>query len=179
MKLILETERFILREIGNSDAEALFKMDSDPQVMRYLGQKPLMEIAQTYAYINDLQQQYDQTGIGRWAVIRKEDQKLVGWCGLKKIKEMNGHFDITELGYRFLAETWGKGSATETALACLNYGFNTLNIKTIYAIADVENLASNKILEHKLGFENRGTFVDPQDMASCYWYELIAAKFLN
>lgn len=84
-------------------------------------------------------------------------------------EEVNGFKNVYELGYRFLPGFWGKGYATESAKASLDLGFNQLNADKIYAYADIENQTSNYILT-KLGFENKGTFLDKGD--HCYWYEL-------
>lgn len=177
MTLRLETERLLLRELEISDAEQLFLLDSNPQVMRYVGMKPLEEIEETRKQIQMIRQQYVDNGIGRWAVIEKESGLLIGWSGLKILRNpVNGFKDVYELGYRFLPEKWGKGYATETAKASLNYGFNTLKTDIFYAYVHEENEASIKTLE-KLGFENKGRFEDEGDI--CIWYELKKENFKN
>lgn len=65
--------------------------------------------------------------------------------------------NVYELGYRFLPEYWGKGYATETARAALNYAFNEIKTDVVYAMAVTENTGSNRVLQ-KLGFEELGTF---------------------
>ena len=105
-----------------------------------------------------------------YTLIEKETNKFIGWSGIKLLTdEVNGYKNVYELGYRFLPDFWGKGYATESAKASLDLGFNQLNADTIYAYADVENQSSNYILT-KLGFENKGTFLDEGDI--CNWYEL-------
>jgi len=174
MKIYLETERLILREIVPEDAESFFAMDSDPEVVKYVGIKPLTDINQSIEMIGSIRNQYKENGIGRWAVVRKEDGRMIGWSGLKLIKEINNHQNIHDLGYRFTPEYWGKGYATETAIAVLNYGFNEMKLDKIFAYADVENEASNHVLR-KLGFEEKETFIDEGD--NCFWYELNNEKF--
>lgn len=65
------TERLVLRPLEMSDALSLFKLDSDPLVMKYLGNQPLTDISQVYTYLENIINQYTQNGIGRWAVIEK------------------------------------------------------------------------------------------------------------
>ncbi|ARS38565.1 GNAT family N-acetyltransferase [Sphingobacteriaceae bacterium GW460-11-11-14-LB5] len=158
MKIFAETERLILRELIPADAEGMFEMDGDPEVHLYLGNKPLKSIAQSIADIEFIRKQYTENGIGRWAVIEKATGNFVGWSGLKLIKEFtNNHIDYYDLGYRFSKRFWGKGYATETAIAARDYGFNELNLYEIFGIADIRNLGSIHVLE-KVGLKKINLF---------------------
>lgn len=101
MKTIMETNRLILREIVPSDLEALFELDSDPEVHKYLGNKPVKTIKESQKYIDSLQQQYIERGIGRWTVVLKETQEFIGWSGLRLNTEfpMNGFTNYYDVGY--------------------------------------------------------------------------------
>ena len=170
MKLPIITERLILRKITPEDLDHMFLLDSNPEVVKYVGITPLTKKEESAKVIDNIINQYENNGTGRLAVIEKETNKFIGWSGIKLLTdEVNGFKNVYELGYRFLPEFWGKGYATESAKASLELGFDQLNTDKIYAYADVENQASNYILT-KLGFENKGTFVDKGD--NCYWYEL-------
>ncbi len=170
MKLPIITERLILRKITPDDLEDMFLLDSNPDVVKYVGIQPLTKKEQSLTMIENIINQYQNNGTGRLAVIEKETNRFIGWSGIKLLtEEVNGFKNVYELGYRFLPEFWGKGYATESALASLDLGFNQLNADKIYAYADVDNDSSNHILT-KLGFENKGTFLDEGD--NCYWYEL-------
>lgn len=168
--MYLETQRLILRKFEETDAERLFLLDSNPEVMKYIGVPPLSDISESENVIKMIQQQYIDNGVGRLAVIEKESGLLIGWSGLKLItQEINGYNNIYDLGYRFIPEYWGKGYALESAKASLDFGFNDLKAETIYAHAHSENEGSNHILR-KLGFEKTGEFTEPD--GSCFWYEL-------
>ncbi|KFC20400.1 GNAT family N-acetyltransferase [Chryseobacterium sp. FH1] len=170
MKLPIITERLILRKLTKDDVDNIFLLDSNPDVMKYVGVPPSISKEQSEKMIENILNQYEKNGTGRLAVIEKETNKFIGWSGIKLLtEEVNGFKNIYELGYRFLPEFWGKGYATESAKASLDLGFNQLNADKIYAYADVENQSSNSILT-KLGFENKGEFLDNGD--NCYWYEL-------
>jgi len=171
MKIYVETERLILREILSSDAEALFELDSDPLVHRYLGNKPIKSIEAAQKAIANIRAQYLNQGIGRWAVIEKSSGDFMGWSGLKLNfeKTMNKHSNFYDIGYRLMPRFWGKGYATESAIAAMDYGFNILNIETIVGLADVENLASNAILK-KIGLKYIEDF--PYEKVRVSWYEL-------
>ncbi|WP_316794825.1 GNAT family N-acetyltransferase [Pedobacter agri] len=156
--IIIETERLILRELEETDVEGMFTLDSDAQVHQFLGNKPVSTINQSKADIKFIRAQYIENGIGRWAVIEKESNQFVGWSGLKLIKEnINYHCNYYDIGYRFISKFWGKGYATESARAVLEYGFSTLKLNEIIGIADVENQASINVLE-KLGLKKINIF---------------------
>jgi len=148
MKIFAETERLLLRELLPADAEGMFERDSDPDVHLYLGNNPIKSLAESKNDIEFIRDQYEKLGIGRWAVIEKETGDFVGWSGLKFItKSTNNHINYYDLGYRFIKRSWGKGYATETAKAAIDYGFETLNLDFIIGIADVHNQGSINVLE--------------------------------
>jgi ribosomal-protein-alanine N-acetyltransferase len=157
-KIFVETERLILREILPSDAEELFAMDSDPDVHRYLGNKPIQTIEEVQNAIRRIRNQYIENGIGRWAVLEKENCDFIGWSGLKLENEQRGnHINYYDLGYRFHNNYWGKGFATEAALASMEFGFSKMGLEVINATADVENAASINVLT-KSGLKLLETF---------------------
>lgn len=173
----LETERLILRALEEADFERMFLMDSDPEVMKYIGVPPLTDINESKEVIQMIRKQYEENGVGRLAVVEKESGLVVGWSGLKLLtKAVNGYQNVLELGYRFVPESWGKGYATESGIASLNYGFHELNAEVIYAYAHSEHEASNHILR-KLGFQKTSEFEEPDGI--CFWYELKREKFIK
>lgn len=151
---IIETERFLIREITLEDVEGMFELDSNPNVQRYVGNSPVTSRAEVIKTIESIRNQYKANGIARWAVIEKKTQQFVGWTGFKLNTEyeMNGMKDVFDLGYRFIESHWGKGYATETALACLDYAFKHLPFDPIYGGAEIGNHASNHILK-KVGMK--------------------------
>ena len=160
MEIFAETERLILRELLPIDRNGLFAIDSDPEVHIYLGNNPVENIEKIDDNIKFIRKQYVDNGIGRWAVIEKSTNNFIGWAGLKLIRELtNNHIDYYELGYRLNKSYWGKGFATESAKASLQYGFNTLNLNKIYAIADSKNVASRNVIE-KIGLKYIETFTN-------------------
>lgn len=169
MKNTLDTPRLHFREIRLEDAPALFALDSDPEVMRFLGMDPLTDISQTLTVIASIQAQYEQYGIGRWAAIEKASGACIGWAGLKFIEELNGVKRTHDLGYRFLKSSWGKGYATEAAKAFIDFGFREMNLPRITAYADVNHKASRAVLE-KCGLRAGNTFEDSGDL--CVWYAI-------
>jgi ribosomal-protein-alanine N-acetyltransferase len=177
MNLILETERLLLREILPTDAEAMFALDNNPNVHRYLGNKTVETIEQCQGYIESIRNQYIQNGIGRFAVVLKETNEVIGWSGIKFITEYeNDHINFYDIGYRLQEKHWGKGYASESAKAWLDYGFNEMNIPKMYASANKENSGSIKILK-KIGMQIVSEF-DWREIP-CYWFELENERFKN
>ncbi|SDX83861.1 GNAT family N-acetyltransferase [Flavobacterium degerlachei] len=173
----IETERLILRKLIPSDDEGMFLLDSNPNVHRYLGNKPVTSIEESREYINNILIQYIQNGVGRFAVILKETNEFIGWAGLKFITEpVNERLNFYDIGYRFIEDYWGKGYAQEAAKAWLDYGFNQLKIQKICAYADIENKGSRKILE-KIGLQHISEFDD--EGTTCAWLELTKTDYLK
>ena len=170
MNLILETDRLILREMLVSDAEALFEMDNNPKVHQYLSNKPLTDISEVHSYIQLVREQYIQNNIGRFVVVLKETNKLMGWAGLKYNTEMvNNKIHFYDIGYRLNEKFWGKGYSSEASFAWLDYGFNEIKIEILEAAAQTDNIASNKILQ-KIGLKMTEQYLE--DGVSWNWYEL-------
>ncbi len=158
MNVYIETERLIIRPLTLSDDVGMLEMNSDPEVHRYVGKKPVNSIEQSRDDIRFIMQQYKDYGIGRWAVVEKASGEFVGWTGFKFLKgPIHGHSDFIDFGYRLVKRHWGKGYATESGRVSLDYGIGTLNFKDIYAMTDVDNAASRRVLE-KLGLEYIETF---------------------
>ena len=85
-------------------------------------------------------------------------------------------FPYYDLGYRILRKHWGRGVATETAHAALNYGWEQLELEEINAAAHVENKASNRVLE-KLGLRMVETFKFDDGLHN--WYSITRRNSIN
>ncbi len=147
MKIRIETERFIIRNIEEDDVNGMFELDSDPEVHRYIGNEPVKSMEEARQVINFIRKQYIDNGMGRLAIVDKITNDFIGWTGLKYEQSVRKNQSYYDLGYRIRKKYWGKGIATETARESLKYGFNTLNLEEINGAADVKNIASNKILK--------------------------------
>ena len=174
MDLVLETDRLILRELKIADAPAFFEMDCNPNVHKYLWNKPTQKIEETIEIIEFVREQYVKNNIGRFAMILKETNEFIGWAGLKFNTEIvNNKTNFYDIGYRLDEKFWGKGFATEATFAWLDYGFNVMKIKIIEASAHTNNVASNKILK-KIGMKMTEQY--QEDGVSWNWYELENSK---
>lgn len=144
---ILETTRCYLRELTIDDAQHFFDLNADEEVIKYTGDKAFESIESARQFLSNYNP-YKEHGYGRWAVIDKNTNEFLGWCGLKYSSELNE----VDLGFRFHKKYWNQGFATETAQACLDYGLNQLNLTKIVGRAMEANSASVKVLE-KIGME--------------------------
>ncbi|WP_298237683.1 GNAT family N-acetyltransferase [uncultured Algibacter sp.] len=173
MTFYLETERLIMRDLLESDIQGIFELDSNPDVHKYLGNNPIKTLKQAKDSIKFVRSQYKERHIGRFATIEKSSGNFIGWSGIKLNtgnKEVLGtKRDFYDIGYRFIPRYWGKGYATESAIAVLNFGFNKLNIETMCGAAETGNIASNKILQ-KIGLKYIEQFPYEDEMIN--WYEL-------
>jgi ribosomal-protein-alanine N-acetyltransferase len=139
MHVVFETPRLFLRRFTEIDAPLIYKLNSDPEVLKYL-HEPEGQAKDILTRI--IIPQY-KINLGRWAIHTKADYEFIGWCGLKYIEETG----ITDLGYRLLKTAWGKGYATEAAQYTPHLCLKRFKIESITGMAHSENIASIKVLE--------------------------------
>ena len=165
---IVETDRLFLREIQREDFDDLYRMNSDPEVMKYVGDGTTRNYDQMEKELDILMSHYIlKPGLGIWATIHKDSNTFVGASGLV-------FYDNTseiEIGYRILREHWNRGYATEASVELLKYGFTTLKLKKIVSSAHVDNRASRRVME-KIGMK----YIDNRFHYGCLqaYYEILA-----
>jgi [ribosomal protein S5]-alanine N-acetyltransferase len=140
---ILETPRLILREFSPDDVDALARVLSDPETMRFYPAP--FDRAGVEQWIVRNRSRYAKDGHGLWAMILKPGDELIGDCGLT-IQDVDGSNQI-EIGYHVRRDLWGQGFATEAARACRHFGFSHLNAKRLISIIRPENLPSRRVAE--------------------------------
>ena len=152
-KVLFETPRLLVRPFKLTDAEAVFALNSDARVTRFTGDAgKVTDLASAEHVIKHVwMAEYEKYGYGRFAIILKETQEVIGFTGLKYLKD----FGEADLGYRMRPEFWGQGLGFEAAKATLKDAFNRLGLEKVIAMAMIENKASNRILA-RLNFENLG-----------------------
>ena len=173
MTFNIETERLLLREMRDEDLDGLFTLDSNPNVHKYLGNRPIKTKAEAQTVIDSVKQQYKQRGIGRFTVIEKATGNFVGWSGLRLNTEynMNGFTTYYDIGYRLIEDYWGKGYATESGKAAAKYAFEVLNLKRLYATTHIDNHASHNALL-KIGLHYLNDFYFPPEKMTLRWYKI-------
>ena len=156
-----------------TDLEGMFELDSDPEVHKYLGNKPVKQIEESQKILESFINQYQERGVGRWAAIEKDSGNFIGWSGLRLNTEynMNGFTKYYDVGYRFIKRYWGKGYATESGKASINYAFNVLKLPELYATTEIGNLASHNALL-KIGLKYVEDFYFEQEKLNLRWYKI-------
>lgn len=129
-KTILETERLLLREMGDKDFPALCRMLQDPAVM-YAYEHAFSD-EEAWEWLRRQQERYARDGIGLWAAVEKSSGKMVGQCGLTWQDRGQGDL-VMEVGYLLEKAVWHRGYATEAAQACRNYAFQKLGQREVFS----------------------------------------------
>ena len=144
---VLETQRLILRPLATDDLEALYRLYSQLDLMRYITGQP-RSYAKTRERLQAHMADHERYGFGLCAAILKANGEMIGRCGLEPVTRPNGLEG--SLAWMFKKRYWGQGLATEFGEAMLAYGFSQLRLPRIFATADPRNKASIRVME-KLG----------------------------
>lgn len=162
----LETERLRLRWFTHDDLQVMFELGTDPEIIRY-ADEPLENLDEARRRLEEGPlHDYRQYGYGRFAVEWKKTGKVIGFCGIKYLPEI----DLPEVGYRYLTQYWGRGIGTEAAKACVEFAREDLGVKKLVALIMPENAASIRVAE-KLGMM-RGPLIHIYDV-DAYQYEMM------
>src|SRR3990167_7420896 len=155
-KIILSTERLILRTWKQSDIPLMAAISSNPLVMEHF--PATQDIAATQALVNHINQHYEKFGYALYAVETKDTHEFIGFVGLNHPPFEIPNFQpkglpIVEIGWRLSSNHWGKGYATEAAKAVLHYAFIELNLGEIISFTVVANIKSRHVME-KIGLHH-------------------------
>ena len=142
--IIATTERLVLRDLGEDDAENIRLLNSDPEVLKYVHDAPFSDVEAARKWIGDIGKQLP-LGIGRWAIEAHEGTWL-GRCSLRCCT--NGE---VLMGYRLLREHWGNGYASEAVRAMLGRAFNAYGLPEVLSKVARENKASQRVMEKNGG----------------------------
>jgi RimJ/RimL family protein N-acetyltransferase len=140
---ILQTPRLLLREFTLQDADALALVLSDPETMRYYPAP--YDRAGVEQWIERNRDRYRNDGVGLWAMELKETRGLVGDCGVI-LQHVEGDL-LYEIAYHLRRDCWGRGLATEAAIACRDWAFMHLKTDRLISLIRPENLPSRRVAE--------------------------------
>ncbi len=143
VRLIVETDRLILRELCKNDLVDLAEILQDPITMKYY--EHVFTDDEVLDWYNRQIDRYKNDGIGLWGVILKETGKMIGQIGLT-VQLVEDTKEI-EIGYLLNRRFWHKGFAIEAAAACKDYAFNVLNLTRVVSIIRDINTPSQKVAE--------------------------------
>lgn len=148
----LATGRIELREFAPTDFDALYQLDSDPRVMRYIADgEPHTRADVRDTLVSVLRYYPHHFGLGVWHAALRSNGEFIGWFCLKYCSTTS---DV-EVGYRLLPGHWGQGLATEGARALVSYGFGHLGLDRVIGVTHPGNTASQRVLA-KCGLDDCG-----------------------
>jgi len=148
----LQGKRVRLRGPRVEDADALFALFADPDVMRYWSRAPMTERGEADGLIAEIQEAFAQRTMLNWMMTRRSDDVVVGTCTLFRFEPRHRR---AEVGYALRSDHWGRGLAAEAATLALDWAFRALGLHRVEADIDPRNEGSRKMLE-RLGFASEG-----------------------
>jgi RimJ/RimL family protein N-acetyltransferase len=171
---LFKSDRLGFRNWNAGDVEKLAAINADKEVMEFFPSTRTFQ--ETMIFIERMQKQFHDKGYCYFAVETLNTGELIGFIGLS---EQNYDADFTpciDIGWRLGRSAWNKGYATEGARRCLEFGFKTLHLDTIYSIAPLVNIKSENVMK-KIGMQEIKTFDHPQlldneRLRKCKLYEI-------
>jgi RimJ/RimL family protein N-acetyltransferase len=163
-KILLETKRMYFREFQETEAQLLFELDSDPEVMRFISNghpTPLARIQNEIIpkFLNFYRQSPPQ---GFWAAHLLDNGDFIGWFHFRPSTLPGAEKDM-ELGYRLKRNVWGRSLATEGSRALLEKAFKEWGCEKVCAHTMAINLASRRVME-KVGLKFECHFLYPTNI---------------
>jgi len=168
--MIVETNRLLLRQMMPEDTDELLEIFSDARVMESFGGKPF-DRAQIQRWVRRNLKHQEKHGYGLFSVILKSEHRLIGDCGLEHM-EIAAQPEV-ELGYDFRSDYWGRGYATEAAIAVRELAWHKLDLCRMISLIRPPNIASRRVAE-KVGMTKEREIVRGDNV---YWvYAVFKAK---
>jgi RimJ/RimL family protein N-acetyltransferase len=158
-RYIFKSARLGFRNWEQADLRPMAEINTDEEVMEFFPAKPSEK--ETLTFIARMQQQFAEKGFCYFAVDFLETGAFIGFIGLSVQTFIADFTPCTDIGWRLKRSEWGKGYAMEGALACLEYGFNHLELEHIYAMAPEANTRSEGVMK-KTGMKKVRNFEHPK-----------------
>lgn len=156
---VIATDRLLLRQWQDSDYTPFARLNADPAVMEFFP-APLSR-SESDALAVRIRGEITNNGWGLWAVEINNRAPFIGFVGLRWVTPPVPIAPCTEIGWRLSAEHWGKGYASEAALAALRFAFTTLELNEVVSFTATTNIRSQKVME-RIGMQFTGeTFEHP------------------
>jgi ribosomal-protein-alanine N-acetyltransferase len=145
------TARLQMRPLEVSDAQRIFEIWSDPEVMRFYDVAPLTRIEQAEDVVARLMQDIAERSGIRWAIVSTSEMRVIGTCGFR----LNFAFRSASLGFELECRFWRQGLMREALDAAITYAYDHLGMNRIQSTTDLDNHASAGLLA-RLGFVEEG-----------------------
>jgi ribosomal-protein-alanine N-acetyltransferase len=147
----LETKRLVLHEMRPEDAEAIFGIFDDDEVMRYRDVLAFTHLEEAELFLKQMHSRCEQGEEMHWGITLKGEEHIVGICGYSW--HLGRQFGA--IGYDLARLYWKQGIMTEAIQALLRFGFEVRNLHRVEAKVRLGNDASMRLLQ-KLGFQEEG-----------------------
>ena len=159
-KVYIETERLIIRQWLKEDLKYFFRMNSNPEVMRYFPK--LLSREESDSFVERASAQIDKRGYSFWALELKENSKFVGAMGVNNVNFKEHFTPAVEIGWRLDNNFWRQGLGFEGAISILDYAFYSLMLKEVVSFTSKINGPSIGLME-KIGMQRdkNGDFDHP------------------
>ena len=145
---MIEIDGLIMRSLQGSDLDALTVIWSDSEVTRFLPSRgAAIARDKVEKALESFVEHWQKREYGIWAIIEPDSSKMIGYCGLRYLDEI----EEVELVYGLARAYWGRKITTKAARAAISFGFEVANIEKIVAMVLPDNFASKRVIE-KLGF---------------------------
>jgi RimJ/RimL family protein N-acetyltransferase len=146
---VIETERLLLRKPRAEDAADLAVAYADPEVVRFMGDGSIATLAEVEAEIEEWLERWESWGLSLFSLERREDQRVVGRAGFLLWDPVTWEIpgDEVELGWLLAREHWGRGYATEAALALRDWAFRERGLTRLISLISHENKRSIRVAE--------------------------------
>ncbi len=162
--VILQCDRFKIRQINEADFEAMFEVYSNMSLMTFVGDGSAISESDCRKWIQITLDNYSNRGYGMFLVESPESQECLGFVGLTH----PGGIEIPEIKYVLKQIYWGRGLATQIVSSLCEHAKNAWDLKEICATIDPENIASCKVME-KCGFQQSESIVEPDGDVTLRW----------
>ncbi len=159
MKYLIRTERLGLRNWQDEDEPAFAELCAHPEVMEFF--PATLNRMQSADLIQRFKIHYHDHGYTYFAVDRLDTDEFIGFIGLMHQTYESPFSPFVDIGWRLKPSAWGNGFATEGAQACIRFGFDTLKLDEIYAVAPERNVKSQAVMQ-KIGMTYATRFKHPK-----------------
>ncbi|MTB50786.1 GNAT family N-acetyltransferase [Lewinella sp. W8] len=174
MPTVITTDRIILRTWRPEDLDEMAAINDDSRVMRYFPSRRTRQ--ETLTFLEQQNQQFAERNHAYFAAERITDGRLLGFVGLSHQSYEAPFTPCVDIGWRLHPDAWGKGYATEGALACLQFAREELKLKKVVAVTPHSNLPSVAVMR-RIGMKEAGLFDHPgisgeSPLNPCVWWSI-------
>jgi RimJ/RimL family protein N-acetyltransferase len=143
----VQTDRLLLRRWRVDDLDDLRAVFAKPEVWWYPDRRG-RSAQETGSFLDRRLDLWERRGWSHWAVVHREDRRLIGYLGLEPPTFLPEVMPAVEVGWRLDPDYWGRGLATEGGRAALGFGFDFLGLEEIVSVYEPDNVASGRVMEH-------------------------------